>query len=154
MEIDDSYLSGMTDWFEDIREMVLDALPQDEAREYHFECKRERLFAVRIRITALLPRILPWLDCLFQIMPDKLPPLPSCETIQDKGDFLLGCYWILSQARLNSLDFFHCFLETEHALPEAHLERASLHFAAQSLTGAQRRFPLWPWTEAGDPFCE
>jgi hypothetical protein len=154
MEIDDSYLLGMTELFEDIRDMILDALPMDEAREYHFCCKRERLFAVRIRVTALLPRILPWLDRLLQTMPEELPPFPLCGTLQDKGDFLLGCYWLLAQARLNNHDFSQCFLETGYDLPEAHLERAVLRFAARSLAGAQKRFPLWPWPEAGDPFRE
>jgi hypothetical protein len=153
MKIEISNISGMTDWFEDIRDMILDAMSPKEARDYHFDCK-DRLFAVRIRVTALLPHILPWLDLLLQPELQELPPLPLCNTLREKGDFLLGCYWVLAQARLNGLDFHHCFLETTHSHPDTHLERAALRFSARSLAGAQRHFPLWPWGEAGNPFYE
>jgi hypothetical protein len=152
MEIDSSCISGMTDWFEDIRDMILDEMPPEEAREYHFDCKGH-LFAVRIRVTALLPRILPWLDNVLLTGPQELPPLPTGTSLREKGDFLLGCYWVLAQARLNGLDFHHCFVEFE-GQPEACLERAALRYSARSLAGAQRHFPLWPWVESGDPFYE
>jgi hypothetical protein len=153
MILDPSYLEGASRDFEDALGLILNALSEEEQREYHFDCKQSHLFAVRIRVTRRMPDILSYLDSLF-LSPQmlELPPLP-CSGLREKGDFLLGCYWILEQANNNALDYHYYLLKAEDP-PEAAHERAMLRFAASAVIGAQRHFLLWPWTDMGNPFYE
>jgi hypothetical protein len=151
--LDASYLEGASHDFEDMLGLILAALSEEEQRDYHFDCKQSRLFAVRVRVTRRMPDILSYLDSLFQAPQVlELPPLP-CSGLREKGDFLLGCYWILQQADNNALDYYRAMLNAENP-PEAAHERAMIRFAAETVIGAQRHFLLWPWTDSGNPFYE
>jgi len=150
------FLDQMSDDFEYTRDRLLDELSEDEQDEYRGNCK-DHLFEVSIRVTSLVPEILEYLCTLYggaAVIIDTevlLPALPHSE-LPAKGDFLLGCYWVLSKTRLNILDYSQCLKnpiqpdERDHYL-------AALQYSARELIGFHREFPLWPWG-GGNPFRE
>jgi hypothetical protein len=147
-----SELDGQSSDFEELQGMILRALSGNEQQDYCFEHCKQRLLEVRLRVLTRMPDILAYLENLLENEPDVLPTIP-CDGLRDKGDFLLGCYWILEQANNNVLDYHH-YLKCPGDPQILDHEKASIRFAAAGVIGAQRHYPLWPWSDSPNPFRE
>ncbi|MDR1176079.1 MAG: hypothetical protein LBK83_11495 [Treponema sp.] len=146
--------------FEYVRDKLLDELSGQEEDGYKYEWCKNNLFGTKVRVTALMPDILEYLTGIFRSLPVihktdwLLPELPFSD-LPRKGDFLLGCYWVLSRGRRNVLDYNRCLGKVSSApgTPgDSEYKQAALLYAAADVTQAHSGFPWWPWS--GNPFYE
>ena len=146
--------------FEYVRDTLLDELPEKEEEAYKYEWCNDKLYETKVRVTALMPQVLEYLTGIFRSQPViggpewLLPEIPFSE-LPRKGDFLLGCYWVLARGRRNVLDYSH-YLHRVRLSGEAPADRqhrqAVLCYAAADVIQAHSGFPWWPWS--GNPFYE
>jgi len=137
---------------------LLDMVTPEEARAYGLEWCKHWLPQTAYRVMALMPDIMGYLIGIFESAHPihgnaPLPALPHSK-MPDKGDFLLGCYWVLMKSRRFVLDY-NRFLHLNEPDPgEKEHMQAVLRYSSADLVGARTAFPQWPWLEAVNPFYE